>query len=71
MLKRNFLGAHGHLAIGTHFIDRAIAHLEGKGFRMRPDTRNEKEGKLAVGLPGRGDRRVRAAPAADVEYSGS
>jgi 2-dehydro-3-deoxyphosphogluconate aldolase/(4S)-4-hydroxy-2-oxoglutarate aldolase len=46
VLKRNFLGAHGHLAIGTHFIHRAIAHLEGKGFRMRPDTRNEKDGKL-------------------------
>ena len=28
------------------FIQRAIAYLEGKGFRMRPDTRNEKEGKL-------------------------
>ena len=46
VLKRNFLGAHGHLAIGTHFIHRAVAHLEAKGFRMRPDTRNEKDGKL-------------------------
>jgi len=46
VLKRTFLGTHGHLAIGTNFIDRAIAHLESKGLRMRADTKNEKDGKL-------------------------
>jgi 2-dehydro-3-deoxyphosphogluconate aldolase/(4S)-4-hydroxy-2-oxoglutarate aldolase len=46
VLKRMYLGTHGHLAIGTHFIDRAIAYLEARGVKTRPDTRNEKDGRL-------------------------
>ena len=45
-LKRQFLGAHGHIAIGTNFIDRAVAYCERNGYRFRPDTRNEKNGAL-------------------------
>jgi 2-dehydro-3-deoxyphosphogluconate aldolase/(4S)-4-hydroxy-2-oxoglutarate aldolase len=44
--KRKFPGAHGHLAIGTHFIRRAIACLERHGCKVRPDTMSEKNGKL-------------------------
>jgi 2-dehydro-3-deoxyphosphogluconate aldolase/(4S)-4-hydroxy-2-oxoglutarate aldolase len=46
VMKKTFLGVHGHLAIGTHFIDRAVAYLERRGFVMNPETRNEKDGKL-------------------------
>jgi 2-dehydro-3-deoxyphosphogluconate aldolase/(4S)-4-hydroxy-2-oxoglutarate aldolase len=46
VLKRNYLGTHGHLAIGTNFIDRAIAHLASRGIAIQPETRNEKEGRL-------------------------
>lgn len=45
-LKRQFLGAHGHIAIGTNFIDRAVAYCERRGYRFRPETRNEKSGAL-------------------------
>jgi 2-dehydro-3-deoxyphosphogluconate aldolase / (4S)-4-hydroxy-2-oxoglutarate aldolase len=38
-------GAHGHLAIGTHFIERAIAYFERAGVKTLPDTVIEKNGK--------------------------
>ncbi len=38
-------GTHGHLAIGTHFIERAIAHFERMGFKILPETMLEKNGK--------------------------
>lgn len=47
-LKRQFLGQHGHIAIATNFIDRAVAHCERRGYRFRPETRNEKNGSLAT-----------------------
>jgi 2-dehydro-3-deoxyphosphogluconate aldolase/(4S)-4-hydroxy-2-oxoglutarate aldolase len=46
VLKRNYLGAHGHLAIGTNFIERALAYLAERGVATNPETRNEKDGKL-------------------------
>lgn len=46
ILKRTYLGTHGHIAIGTHFIDRAIENLKRKGISIKPDTRNEVDGKL-------------------------
>ena len=57
-------GVHGHLALGTHFIERAIAYFERSGFRILPETMLEKNGKphavyvdmevagFAVHLPG-------------------
>jgi 2-dehydro-3-deoxyphosphogluconate aldolase/(4S)-4-hydroxy-2-oxoglutarate aldolase len=45
-LKRQFLGTHGHIAISTNFIDRAVAYCERRGYRFRPETRNEKNGSL-------------------------
>jgi 2-dehydro-3-deoxyphosphogluconate aldolase/(4S)-4-hydroxy-2-oxoglutarate aldolase len=41
-------GTHGHLAITTNFIDRAIAHFERRGIRTIPESRVEKDGKLHV-----------------------
>ena len=38
-------GVHGHLALGTHFIERAIAYVERSGFRILPETMLEKNGK--------------------------
>jgi 2-dehydro-3-deoxyphosphogluconate aldolase/(4S)-4-hydroxy-2-oxoglutarate aldolase len=40
VLKRNFLGTHGHLALATNFIDRAIAYLARKGIGIKPETKN-------------------------------
>lgn len=47
-LKRKYLGNHGHIAIGTHFAERAVAYFERNGYRFRPETRNEKNGALAT-----------------------
>ncbi len=40
------LGAHGHIAISTLNIKRAIAYLERKGVKIKPETAKEKDGKL-------------------------
>ena len=45
VMKKNYLGAHGHLAIGTNFIERAIAFYERKGVTFRQETNVEKNGK--------------------------
>ena len=46
--KAKYLGDHGHLAIGTNFIYRAIAHLSRCGVQILPETKAEKDGKLAT-----------------------
>jgi len=48
VLKRQYLGAHGHLAIGTNFIDRAVAHLGRRGYKIIEESKTEKNGKLAA-----------------------
>ena len=48
ILKSNLYAQHGHFAIGTNSIDRAIAYLERKGIKTKPETRSEKDGKLAT-----------------------
>jgi len=48
VLKRQYLGTHGHIAVATNFIDRAIARLERLGVQIKPDTKNEKNGSLAT-----------------------
>lgn len=47
-LKRQYLGKHGHIAIGTNFIERAIAYLAKQGVAVKAETRAEKDGKLAT-----------------------
>lgn len=48
-LKSKSLGSHGHLAIGTNNIDRAIYYLENKGYEVDENYKffNEK-GKLVL-----------------------
>jgi 2-dehydro-3-deoxyphosphogluconate aldolase/(4S)-4-hydroxy-2-oxoglutarate aldolase len=38
LMKEPYLGRHGHIAIGTHTIKRAIAYLERRGFSMNPGS---------------------------------
>lgn len=45
VMKSNNLGTHGHFAIGTNFIERAIAYFERKGYSFRQETSVEKNGK--------------------------
>jgi 2-dehydro-3-deoxyphosphogluconate aldolase / (4S)-4-hydroxy-2-oxoglutarate aldolase len=46
VLKKPFLGLHGHIAIATNSVDRAIAHLSRRGVGIKPETKNEVDGKL-------------------------
>lgn len=48
ILKSKSYAEHGHVAIGTHSIERAIAYLDRKGIRTKPETRSEKNGRLAT-----------------------
>ncbi|MFZ4620324.1 MAG: bifunctional 4-hydroxy-2-oxoglutarate aldolase/2-dehydro-3-deoxy-phosphogluconate aldolase [Bacteroidota bacterium] len=45
VMKKNYLGTHGHLAIGTNFIERAIAYYERKDVTFLQETNVEKNGK--------------------------
>jgi 2-dehydro-3-deoxyphosphogluconate aldolase/(4S)-4-hydroxy-2-oxoglutarate aldolase len=46
IMKNRGLGKHGHIAITTHDIYRAIAYLKMKGISTLPETAKEKDGKL-------------------------
>ncbi|TET08555.1 MAG: bifunctional 4-hydroxy-2-oxoglutarate aldolase/2-dehydro-3-deoxy-phosphogluconate aldolase [Candidatus Atribacteria bacterium] len=46
VIKNKYLGKHGHIAIATNDIHRAIAYLKMKGIIVLPETAKEKEGKL-------------------------
>jgi 2-dehydro-3-deoxyphosphogluconate aldolase/(4S)-4-hydroxy-2-oxoglutarate aldolase len=48
IMKSPYLGAHGHIAIATVNIRRAIAYLKRKGVGTRPETAKEKDGKLTA-----------------------
>ncbi len=53
VMKKPYLGTHGHIAIGTNYIERAIYHMELQGFEFDMDTAKQKDGKLvAVYLKG-------------------
>lgn len=53
VMKEPYLGAHGHIAIGTNYIERAIYHMELQGFEFDMDTAKYKDGKMvAVYLKG-------------------
>ena len=44
--KNKYLGKHGHIAIVTNDIHRAITYLKMKGISILPETAKEKDGKL-------------------------
>lgn len=46
VMKEKYLGTHGHLAIRTTNIHRAIAYLETRGFKVDPATAKEKAGRM-------------------------
>jgi 2-dehydro-3-deoxyphosphogluconate aldolase/(4S)-4-hydroxy-2-oxoglutarate aldolase len=46
IVKTPYLGAHGHIAIATNDIQRAVAYLKRRGFATKPDTAKEKAGQL-------------------------
>lgn len=46
VMKAPYLGAHGHIAIGTNYIERAIYHMELQGFEFDKETAKYKDGKL-------------------------
>ena len=45
-MKKKYIGEHGHIAIATNNIKRAIAYLKRKGVSILADTAKESEGKL-------------------------
>ena len=46
VIKNQYLGKHGHIAIATNDIHRAIAYLKKKDISVLPETAREKDGKL-------------------------
>jgi 2-dehydro-3-deoxyphosphogluconate aldolase / (4S)-4-hydroxy-2-oxoglutarate aldolase len=48
LMKSPFLGAHGHLALSTLNIPRAIAYLARKGVAIRPETVKQKDGRVTA-----------------------
>ncbi len=48
IMKSKFLGANGHIGIGTNSIERAIAYLKRQGIETLPDTAKEVNGTLKV-----------------------
>jgi len=46
IMKKQYLGKHGHIAIATNDIHRAITYLKMKGISTLPETAKEKNGKL-------------------------
>jgi 2-dehydro-3-deoxyphosphogluconate aldolase/(4S)-4-hydroxy-2-oxoglutarate aldolase len=47
LLKGPYLGTHGHIAVSTLSIPRAVAYLKAKGVGMKPGTAKEKDGRTA------------------------
>ncbi|MDD5937374.1 MAG: bifunctional 4-hydroxy-2-oxoglutarate aldolase/2-dehydro-3-deoxy-phosphogluconate aldolase [Clostridiales bacterium] len=48
VMKQPYLGAHGHIAIQTNYIERAIYHMELQGFEFDMDTAKYKNGKMVA-----------------------
>ena len=46
VMKKKYLGEHGHIAIATHDISRAMAYLKRKGIDVLTETKKESDGKL-------------------------
>jgi 2-dehydro-3-deoxyphosphogluconate aldolase / (4S)-4-hydroxy-2-oxoglutarate aldolase len=46
VMKNKYLGEHGHIAIATNDISKAITYLEMKGVTVLPETAKESDGKL-------------------------
>ena len=51
LMKKPGRGANGHIAIATNYIDRAVYHLEKRGFEFEQESAVIKEGKLKKEKP--------------------
>lgn len=47
-MKSPYLGAKGHIAIGTNYVDRAVAYLERQGFEFNQESAKYKEDKMTA-----------------------
>ena len=45
LMKKQGRGTHGHIAIATNYIERAIYHLEQRGYEFEEESRVVKEGR--------------------------
>lgn len=48
VMKSNYLGANGHIAVSTCNVERALNYLSAKGFAPAPETFKYKNGKLTA-----------------------
>ena len=49
VMKKEYLGKKGHIAIGTTNVDRAVYHLEKQGYKFNSDTAAyDEDGRLKV-----------------------
>lgn len=46
IMKKQGRGTHGHIAIGTNYIERAVYHMKKRGFEIDDESAVIKEGKL-------------------------
>ncbi|NLJ40834.1 MAG: hypothetical protein GX352_04395, partial [Clostridiales bacterium] len=47
LLKKKYLGDHGHIAIGTNSVDRAYSYLRFNGYKFQENTaKKDQNGKL-------------------------
>jgi 2-dehydro-3-deoxyphosphogluconate aldolase/(4S)-4-hydroxy-2-oxoglutarate aldolase len=46
IMKNKYMGEHGHIAIATNNIKRALSYLKRKGISILPETAKESNGKL-------------------------
>lgn len=52
-MKSPYLGANGHIAIGTDNVERAVSYLESQGVTFNMDSAKYKDGKMmAIYLDG-------------------
>ena len=47
-MKSPYLGAKGHIAVGTNSVDRAVNYLESQGVEFNMDSAKYKDGKLTA-----------------------
>lgn len=47
IVKGPFLGEHGHIAISTNYVERAMAYFEHRGYKFRPNPATDQKGILA------------------------
>ncbi|WP_066713975.1 bifunctional 4-hydroxy-2-oxoglutarate aldolase/2-dehydro-3-deoxy-phosphogluconate aldolase [Clostridium sp. Marseille-P299] len=48
VMKQPYLGANGHIAIQTNYIERAVYHMELQGFEFDKETAKYKNGKMVA-----------------------